>query len=108
MNPKGKYAVVRLKLLPVEQGSSRLPVGKTVAVTGYRASYGISDLFSVVLVSTDSDDMPKQDGGIVKLYPLMPQMESRLPEVGSTFILTDGSTPVAACQVLECGEDPVR
>ena len=81
-------------------------MGKLIATTGYRLQDGWNGLFSVWIAFGEKQDLDQRDGALVRLYALAPAMESKLPDVGTTFIVTDGSTPVAECFILERRSDP--
>jgi hypothetical protein len=98
-----RFAVVRIRWLPLPIDLN-LPTANRVPLTGYREHVGPADLFSVYLErkSTDLDNDGRELG---RVFALSDSMVDRLPTIGTRFILTAGTTPVAECTTVAEGAE---
>ena len=98
-SPKRPFVVARLRWL-----TSAPTNAPTAGITAYRSWIGPEDLFSVfVKFSTPAEESGRWQSA--KIYALVEAMESRVPAVGRTLVLTAGLTPVAEAEVLGQGEE---
>jgi len=72
-----------------------------ISITGYRSTDGAAGLFSVVVEFLDVPSNGPRGSKKVKIYALVEDMESRLPDLGELLVLTAGTRPVAECIVVE-------
>lgn len=89
---------VRLRWLVSEP-----PSVATAGLTAYRAHIGFEDLFSVFV--RFSDLSKNGSWRSAHIWALVEQMESRLPLVGNTLILTNGSKLVAEALIVSEGSE---
>lgn len=90
-----KGAWVRL----IEQPAKNLTAG----LTAYRTECGFDDLFSVFVMFSE----PSHRTGHwerAKIFALVDEMESRLPQVGERLTITAGLRPVAYADVIPTSE----
>jgi hypothetical protein len=95
------YVVVSLKWIIDAKEEFLYPRDTRIAITGYRESEGINDLFSVIVEFLDVADSDTRGATRAKLYALAEEMESHLPTIGEKFVLTAGAKPIAECIVLQ-------
>jgi len=106
MNKNRPYVIVSIKWLLTAEEEFLYPRDPRVAITGYRAGRGIGDIFSVVVEFLEAVNSGTRGATRATIQALAEEMESRLPTVGETFVLTAGTKPVADCVVLEKILDP--
>jgi hypothetical protein len=80
------------------------PSTPAFALVGFREGDGPAGAFSVYVkreLVVNEAHVPQ----MAKLYALVSEMRGRLPEIGSRFYLTTGTTIVADCVTLNRGEE---
>ncbi len=98
-----KYALVDIQWLPLPSWL-KYPAGAEFGLTGYREADGPAGMFSVY-VKRLGGDLGAGSVQAAKLYALAEAMCDRLPQIGTKFMLTTGSTIVAECSTRSRGED---
>lgn len=92
---KTAFAVIDVKWLVTERPLARY------ATTAFNPEQGTKELFSVFVVFAEPEKRR------AKVYVVVPEMESRLPAVGGSLIITAGHKLVAECTVTEIGREDI-
>jgi hypothetical protein len=82
------------------------PTQPSAGLTAFREAYGRQDLFSV-FVRFGMDDVSSASWDRATIFALVEEMESRLPSVGETIVITAGIEPIAKATVLAVGSEVV-
>jgi hypothetical protein len=103
MTTRRAYALIELRWLPLP-AALKYPEMPAFGFTGYRETDGPAGLFSVYVKTLDGE----AGAGKVqsaKLYALVDAMGDRLPEIGTRFLLSTGTTVVAEGTTRDRGEE---
>ena len=99
------YSLVDVRWLPLPD-SLAYPTRTAFGTTGFREVVGIGGIFSVYVVVESGTAGPGLEQP-AELYALVGGMSDRLPEIGSRFFLTTGTTTLAECTTVGRGDgDP--
>jgi len=107
MTERRKYALVDLRWLPLPT-SLKYPDAHAFGSTGYREEDGPVGLFSVYVKILGGGRPGAGVEQSAKLYALVEPMDGRLPQIGTKFLISTGTTLVAECVTRGRGEASKR
>lgn len=104
MSNRRPYALVDLRWLPLPT-SLHYPATRAFGSTGYREQDGPPGLFSVYVKLLGSVRPGPGVEQPARLYALVDALRERLPQIGTKFMISTGTTVVAECLTLDRGEE---
>lgn len=103
MNTRRQYALIDLRWMPLPAFLT-YPGTRGFGLTGYSEADGAGGIFSVYVKTLDGEPGSGKTQS-AKLYALVEDLRSCLPEIGEKFLLSTGTTVVAECVTRDRGEE---